>query len=194
MFTRQLLAASLITLAAAGASAQNYVGIGLGISHNYDLGCVAGSVCERGANSSGKITLGHLFDTQPGMSGEFSHGVELMVFRAAEAQAGFRTSTGLVAGNGLAQGYGVTYAPQVSFGDLAIKGRAGLAYVKGSVNYVGNGSSDDMKLTPTVGLGGSYSLAKNFALTLDYDRLPVRFSSAEKSNLDLWSAGVSYKF
>ncbi len=193
-FVAAAVTAAVFALAGTSASAQNYVGLNVGISHNYDLNCVTGAACDRGANSTGKLTFGHLFDAEPAMGGTFANGIELMGFRAAEAKAGFRTAAGLVSGNGVASGYGLSYAPQLNLGDLALKGRVGVAYVKGSVNYAGGGASDDSSFVPTVGAGASYALNKTVALSLDYDRVPTRFSGTEKANVNMWSVGLSYKF
>ena len=196
MLNRHVISAAVLALVSVAASAQNYVGASVGISHNYDLDCVAGATCDRSANSTGKITLGHEFGTTPLWGGDFGGAVEFMGFRAAEAKAGFKNGTGtLAAGSGLSTGLGAAYAMHLAYGDFAVKTRLGVAYTKGTVDYAFGGSDSNSSWVPYVGVGASYALNKNVTLDLDWDRLPTRFrDNTDKVNLNMLSLGATYKF
>jgi hypothetical protein len=198
MLNRHTLSAAALALVSFAASAQNYVGATVGISHNYDMDCVAGASCDRGANSSGKVVIGHEFGSTPLWGGDFGGAVEFMGYRAAEAKAGFNNGNGnanLVAGSGYSTGLGAAYAMHLAYGDFAVKTRLGLAYTKGSVDYLGGGSSSNDSWVPYLGVGASYSLTKNVDLNLDWDRLPTRFrDNTDKVNLNMLSLGATYKF
>ena len=196
MLNRHFISAAVLALVSVAASAQtNYVGASVGISHNYDLDCVSGATCDRGANSTGKITFGREFGSTPLWGGYFSGAVEFMGFRAAEAKAGFNNGTGLVAGSGYTTGLGAAYAMHLAYGDFAVKTKLGVAYTKGSVDYLAGGSSSSSMFVPTFGVGASYALNKNVSLDLDWDRVPTRFrDGTDKINLNMWSLGATYKF
>ena len=195
MLNRQIISAAVLALVSVAASAQNYVGATVGISHNYDLDCVAGATCDRGANSTGKVVIGHEFGNTPLWGGDFGGAVEFMGYRAAEAKAGFQNGTGLVAGSGLSTGLGAAYAMHLAYGDFAVKTRLGVAYTKGSVDYLAGGSDSSTSWAPYVGVGASYALTKSVDLNLDWDRLPTRFrDNTDKANVNMWSLGATYKF
>jgi hypothetical protein len=194
----RIASAAVLALLSFAASAQNYVSGSVGISHNYDMDCVAGASCDRSANSTGKITFGHEFGSTPLWGGDFGGAVEIMGFRAAEAKAGFNNGNGnaaLVAGSGYSTGLAAAYAMHLAYGDFAVKTRLGAAYTKGSVDYLAGGSDSNSSWVPYVGLGASYALTKNVNLDLDWDRLPTRFrDNTDKVNVNMLSLGATYKF
>lgn len=196
------LAAGLALLGSAVASAQGYVGAGVGRGH-VSVDCSGTSSCDT-SSSGAKLYGGYL------VSPEF--GVELGYFDWGKAKA--TTAVVPLAGSGgleLPQvitpiattatlkatgfGLGVAYLPSLS-GDWRAALRAGVAQNKGKVSFEGGGSSKT-STQPYVGLGVGYLLAPNLTLTgeLDFSRVKWNDGTADQTDaLRLLTIGLRFKF
>jgi outer membrane protein W len=62
------------------------------------------------------------------------------------------------------------------------------------VDYV-NGKSDSKNaFTPTLGASVNYDLNQHWVVNVAVDRLPAKFSDTEKANIDVFFAGLAYRF
>ncbi len=189
----RILAAGLITVLAGAASAQTaslskpdyYAGAGLGVYNKYSLRCVTGAACDRTADLGGKVYGGADFG---------SFGVEALAFGLKSAQAGLKNGSGLtVPGSVSMSGVGVVGVMPYALGDLTLKGRLGLGYVRGKASLA-SGVQDDSSVRPLLGLGASYALNKQVSLNADWDRFEAKYNGSGKAHANMLSVGVSYKF
>ncbi len=188
----RLIAASLFAGTALAASAQSlskpepYAGASLGVYNKYKLDCSAGVSCDRTGDWGGRIYGGLDY-------GSFA--VEGVAFGAKSGQGTLRLGNGTATPGSLSMtGAGVQgVLPFLVHGDFSLKGKLGLAYVRGKASIAG-GVQDDSSWRPMGGVGLSYALNKQVSLNADYDTVQAKYNSAGKVRTDMFSLGASYKF
>lgn len=191
------IAASLATLAlSSNAHADTTIGGSWAVRTNSDLNCAVGAPCERASKSSGKIYEAYNFSVTPYNGFSITQSVEGMLYRIGDSKASFNTSSGVKNGIGRSSGAGIYYKVDLGTDEFGVVARIGTNFSRGSVDYVGGGSSSDRSwFAPAGGLGLRYNLNKNWSLTADWDRFPTKYNStASKSKSDMYSLGVAYKF
>ncbi len=180
---------ALVAVAAAGsarAAEDSYVGAGIGLRSHTDLNCAAGASCDRNASGSGKIYFGKdLGDTW---------GAEAFAYRLGKARGTVGSPAGDVAGDTQSEGLGLAATARAKLDDFTLKARLGAAYEHGRTRYAAGGSDSKNSLVPTVGLGVSYALNKQWAVNADWDHIRSKFSSQEKASTNLFTVGASYRF
>jgi hypothetical protein len=183
------LALGLVTAAAGSARAAealNYGGIALGARTHYRLDCATGDGCDRNADASGKVYFGHKLDD--------IFGAEAFAFRLGDARGSIDTGSGRLPGRVRAEGLGVAGTARVNVDAFTFKARLGVAYEHGRTRYDNGGTASKNSLVPVIGLGASYAITPQWALTSDWDRFGGRYNSQQKAGVSLYSVGVAYSF
>jgi outer membrane immunogenic protein len=184
--TRQLATLLLLCAAAGGACAQPYVGGSLSTAVKTESDC--GSQQSNSKDCGFKTRLGAKF-----YGGYlFEHvGVEGMVFGASGSNFSLNKGESRFDGYG---GEGVYLVLPLKGERFMLKGKIGVAYVKGSlVDFDKNKTIDKSSTQLLVGASAGLLLGKHWALNLDWDRIPVKF--ADRSTVaNTVSLGASYSF
>jgi hypothetical protein len=188
---------SLVATAALGlagtASAQSssntttpsaYVGANVGLYNKYSIGCDAGASCDRTAKLGGKIYGGYDFG---------GYGVEALAFGVKSAQGSVRPGATSVPGSVSETGAGVVGVLPYAVGDFTLKGKLGLAYVRGKASYAG-GVSDKSMFTPLVGASVAYPINKTVSLSADWDQFRAKYAADRSVHVNMFSVGLSTKF
>lgn len=202
---KRTLTAGLSLIASVGALAlsgsafagDTTIGGAWAVRTNSDLGCVANAPCERASKTSGKIYGDYSLSVTPYNGFSITQSVEGMLFQVGATKASFNTGSGVKSGNGKSNGAGIFYKVDLGTDDFGVTAKLGTSYARGSVDFIGGGSeSEKAWFMPAGGIGFRVNLNKNWALTADWDRLPVKYSrsSNSKSKNDMYSLGVAYKF
>ena len=193
----QVLITSLAATAALGlagaASAQSsssntapsaYVGANVGLYNKYSIGCDAGTTCDRSAKLGGKIYGGYDFG---------GYGVEALVFGVKSAQGSVRPGATSQPGSVSETGAGVVGVLPYAIGDFTLKGKLGLAYVRGKASYAG-GVADKSMVTPLVGASVAYPINKTVSLSADWDQFRAKYATDRSVHVNMFSVGLSTKF
>ncbi|MDN2711208.1 porin family protein [Janthinobacterium sp. SUN118] len=187
--------APLSAFAAEPAPGPVYMGASYGFRANTDLDCVpAQRDCDKSSKRSGKAYVGYTFDALPFQGGVAVPAIELVGYLGGEVKSGFDTGAGKRAGRGKFTGLGMQGVLAYKFDAFTLSGRAGAAYTQGKVDYPDGGSDKKDKIGLTYGIGTAYALNKNWSLHLDWDRVPVKYSSKQTTKVDMFSLGASYRF
>ena len=183
--------APLHAVAADPAPSPVYMGASYGFRASTDLDCVPGQGdCDKSSKRSGKAYVGYSFDALPFQGGVALPSIELVGYLGGEVKSGFDKR----AGRGKFTGLGMQGVLGYQFDALTLSGRAGVAYTQGKVDYLGGGSDKKDKIGLTYGIGAAYALNKNWSLHLDWDRVPVKYSTRQTGKVDMFSLGASYRF
>ena len=183
--------APLHAVAADPAPSPVYMGASYGFRASTDLDCVPGQGdCDKSSKRSGKAYVGYSFDALPFQGGVALPSVELVGYLGGEVKSGFDKR----AGRGKFTGLGMQGVLGYQFDAFTLSGRAGVAYTQGKVDYLGGGSDKKDKIGLTYGIGAAYALNKNWSLHLDWDRVPVKYSTRQTGKVDMFSLGASYRF
>ncbi|MDM4764780.1 outer membrane beta-barrel protein [Pelomonas sp. SE-A7] len=188
----RLIAATLLAGTAVAASAQStanpvpYAGASVGAYNKYSLDCSAGAACDRTGSWGGRIYGGLDY-------GSFA--IEGVAFGMKGADGTLRANNGQFTGGHLSTtGVGVQgVVPFLVNGDFSLKGKLGLAYVRGKASLPG-GVEDREAWRPMGGLGMSYALNKQVSLNADYDVTQAKYNNVGKARTGMFSLGASYKF
>lgn len=184
--TRQLATLLLLCAAAGGACAQPYVGGSLSAIVKTESDC--GSQQSNSKDCGFKTRLGAKF-----YGGYlFEHvGVEGMVFGASGSNFSVNKGEARFDGYG---GEGVYLVLPLRADRFMLKGKLGLAYVTGRlVNHDSSKTFDKSSTELLVGASAGLLLGKHWALNLDWDRIPVRFTD-RSTVANMVSLGASYSF
>ena len=146
--------------------------------------------CDKSSKRSGKAYVGYSFDALPFQGGVALPSIELVGYLGGEVKSGFDKR----AGRGKFTGLGMQGVLGYQFDAFTLSGRAGVAYTQGKVDYLGGGSDKKDKIGLTYGIGAAYALNKNWSLHLDWDRVPVKYSTRQTGKVDMFSLGASYRF
>lgn len=182
------LVAVVATLASASACAQGYVGAGVGPS-KINVDCTGTITCDK-TDTGYKLYGGFRFPNQLAVEGVY--------FDWGKA-TGTGTIEGLGTGSGevKASGFGIGVAYFVPFAtNWTGVGRLGVAQTKGKTTLTGEGTiSDSFTGTfPYYGLGIAYNFTPNLAVTGEADFSRVKYTDADKANVQLLSVGIRYSF
>ncbi|QPF73214.1 porin family protein [Roseateles sp. DAIF2] len=184
-------------LAAGTASAQPksdllsnvYAGANLGLYNKYDLRCDNGVKCDKTASAGGKVYAGYMFDER--------YGVEAVGFGMKSGVGSIKNKDNSYSpGSVNLRGIGLTGVLAFGEGPFTFKGRLGAAYTKGKSYSAATGRSESKSsLQPLIGAGVSYAFSKEISLNADWDRISGKYNGGNaKTNADMLSVGVSYKF
>ena len=197
-FPAALLALAAIAplhASAADPASPIYMGASYGFRASTGLDCIAGqSDCDKSSKRNGKAYVGYSFDALPFQGGVALPSIELVGYMGGEVKSGFDTGAGKRAGRGKFTGLGIQGVLGYQFDAFTLSGRAGAAYTQGKVDYLGGGSDKKDKIGLTYGIGAAYALNQNWSLHLDWDRVPVKYSSKQTTKVDMFSLGASYRF
>jgi outer membrane autotransporter protein len=203
MCAAALAGAALLASAQARADdvSPGYVGGSIGVNSSYSTTCYNIDGCNDKTNSSGKLYGGYTLNTRTAWgSHKVTDSVELSTFwingQFASANAGmtqYRKKT---------TGLSLSWATEMELGSgFALNSRIGLAFTRtrGEARdslYGDSQSSGDDRIAPTVGLGLSYALNRNWSLRADYDYVPIKTGIGSKGNghVNMWSVGAAYHF
>ena len=168
-----------------------YAGASYGFRASSGLDCVPGQAdCDKSSKRNGKAYVGYSFDALPFQGGVALPSIELVGYLGGEVKSGFDKR----AGRGKFTGLGMQGVLGYQFDAFTLSGRAGVAYTQGKVDYLGGGSDKKDKIGLTYGIGAAYALNKNWSLHLDWDRVPVKYSTRQTGKVDMFSLGASYRF
>lgn len=171
---------------AAAAPAESYVGANLGLYNKYSLDCKDGVKCDKTGKISGKVYAGVNYD---------QFGVEAIAFGINKGEGSVKQAGKDVAGTIKLGGIGAVGVLRLSNNDWTLKGKLGLAYVRGQASYAAGGSESKSSAQPLLGAGVSYALNQNVSLNADWDHVRAKYDKAgSKTNVNMLSLGVSYKF
>lgn len=154
-----------------------YAGAHAGLYSRYELSCDQALACDRSAKLSGKVYGGYAF-------GQF--GFEAMAFQvgAAQGQAGTLRSSGVAL-------LGVL---PLNSGDFTLKGKLGLAYVRGNAQNAG-ASSSKSSVQAVLGSSFAYAISKSVSLNADWDQLRAKTGSeGPRTRVNMFSLGLSVHF
>ena len=172
-----------------------YVGASYGFRASTGLDCIAGqNDCDKSSKRNGKAYVGYSFDALPFQGGVALPSIERVGYMGGEVKSGFDTGAGKRAGRGKFTGLGMQGVLGYQFDAFTWSGRAGVAYTQGKVDYLGGGSDKKDKIGLTYGIGAAYALNQNWSLHLDWDRVPVKYSTRQTTKVDMFSLGASYRF
>jgi len=182
---RTLMALALLA-ACAGfpvAQAQGYLGASAGQSELKE-DCDPGLTCDF-KDTGFKAFGGYMFTPNLGIEGAYVDLGKAKV-SAPGASAELKSS-----------GFGVWGVAVLPIDRFSIFGKAGFAYLDtkltGSVSGFGSGSESESNANPAFGVGAAFDITKEVAVRVEYERFRVEFQG-EKSNVDLFSAGVVFRF
>lgn len=179
--------ALIALLAGSSTFAQPYVGASAGRS-DFQADCAGAASCDT-TDTGYKLYGGYMLNEHLG--------VEAALFDFGKARGsvvlpGSNAVTVEARARGLGL-YGVAALPVDAFSVFA---KAGFAYTQAKVELSGalTGSDDQWKLAPAFGVGASYTFTRHFGARIEWERVRVEFSGAQKEDADLISAGVTYRF
>lgn len=187
MSKRIVVACALATLAGI-ASAQGYVGLGIGQSRA-KLDCTGADTCDR-TDTAYRLYGGYQFNPNLALEGVYYDQGKARV-------TGSDPDLGLVGGDFRGQGvglWGVLAAP-IDAASFHVKFGVVSARIKldASASALGTASASERHTRGAWGLGASYGFAPNWVARLDYERFRVRFMD-EKVSVDLVTLGAQYRF
>jgi len=177
-----------------------YVGANWGVRSNYSIGCTPGEDCSYDSNRGGKVYAGYTLDSRTTLGDhKVTDAVELSAFWINGKY--ITDSAGIFRDRPKTQGLALTFAPQMELGSgLSLNSRVGVAYSRTRFDQHTTGYPDTQSNTFervgfTAGLGLSYAVNRNWSLRMDYDRIPVKYSSpAGNGQINMWSVGAAYHF
>lgn len=165
------------------AQAQGYVGASIGQSELKES-CDAGVTCDF-KDTGYKLFGGYMFSP--------NFGVE-----AAWVDLGKATlSVPGLSAELKSSGFGLWGTAVLPIDSFSLFAKAGFAYLDtkltGTVTGLGSGSESESNANFAFGVGAAYDITKNLAVRVEYERFRIEFQS-EKSDVDLLSAGVLFRF
>jgi opacity protein-like surface antigen len=187
----KILLATLLSALAGVASAQQsqapsaYIGANLGLYNKYNIDCAAGVTCDKTAKSAAKVYGGYNFD-------QFA--IEGMLFTTGKAKGSLRQGSSTVAGSVSDMGVGIYGVLPLSFDAFTLKGKLGAGYVRSKASFAAGGEQSKSSFTPLIGAGVSFAINKQWSINGDWDQIRGKYSSDGKARVNMFSAGVSYKF
>ncbi len=176
-------------LAFAPAQAQQaYVGAGAGLS--------SFQIDTTGATSSDTKDVGYKLYGGAMFGDHF--GVEAALFDLGKASgSGTLPGLGPIGVAAKVRGASLTGVASLPLGDASVFAKAGVAYVRASVDASVGGksaSASESSLQPLVGIGASYAITPQLAARLEWERTRVRYPGESTDYADLVSAGLAWHF
>jgi opacity protein-like surface antigen len=157
--------AAAATLAQANPINPIYVGLGIGEANHY----------TSASGTATKALLGYSFD--PRGDDTVSHAIELSALHSGKNAAAF-------------DAFGLAYKASYNIDALAFNVRLGGVYTDARLD----GAPSKSTFGFTGGFGLSYRVTKNWAVTADWDGLPVRFSPGATQHVNAFTLGAIYHF
>lgn len=189
-FKRALVGSAILASAlfSSAVMAQGYIGASIGQSELKE-DCIAGVTCDF-KDTGFKLFGGYMFTPNLGVEGAY---VDLGKARIATFVPGVGVANGDVKGNGFAL-YGKGVLPLDNF---ALFAKLGFSYLDTelTVSAPGFGSASESESNANFawGLGAAYNFTKNLGVRVEFERFRPEFQG-EKSDVDLLSVGVMYRF
>jgi OOP family OmpA-OmpF porin len=122
-------------------------------------------------------------------------GVEGVAFGTRKAEGTLKLGGKDSKGEVGMSGAGVVGVLPLRLGDVTLKGKLGLAYVRGSANYNIGGSDKANSIAPLAGVGVAYAFNKEISLVADIDFFSGKYNKAgDRAGIGSLSIGASYKF
>lgn len=183
---KKLFAAAILMAASSAALAQAYVVGSVGQS---DFGDCAGAISCDNKDVGFKLLGGYKFNPYIAVEGGY---VNL-------GKANLVVPVGALRANGEIKSSGVTAAVVASapIQDFELFAKLGLVYldtkVDVSVASLGSASVSDNSTDVAFGVGAAYNFNKNVGVRVEFERYRAKFDG-EKGDIDLFSAGLQYRF
>lgn len=182
---RTLIAIAMLAASVgfSAAQAQGYVGASVGQSELKE-DCTGGVTCDY-KDTGFKVFGGYMLMPNFGIEAAY---VDLG--KATETAPGISAQIE-------SSGFGLWAKGVLPIDSFALFAKAGFAYldteVSGSISGLGSASVSESNTNFAWGVGGAYHFTKNLGLRVEYERFRVEFRG-EKSDVDLLSAGIVYRF
>jgi hypothetical protein len=184
--TVAVIAAGVLAIAGSAHAEETYAGAALGARTHYGLDCNGSAVCDRNGNASGKVYLGRTYSPH--------FGAEVMAFSLGKASGSIDGANGRAAGRVRAEGVGAVAVARTQLDAVTFKARLGAAFEHGRTKYADGSSASKNALVPVLGVGASFALNKQWALTADWDLIGGRFNGKEKAGVQMLSVGAAFSF
>jgi opacity protein-like surface antigen len=182
------LALAALLAAAPTQAQQAYVGASAGLSRF--------EVDTAGASSSDTSDVGYKLYGGALFGEHF--GVEAALFDLGKASgSGTLPGFGPVGVSAKVRGASLAGLASLPLGDASVFAKAGVAYVRASVDATVAGqtaSASESSLQPMVGVGASYAITPQVAARIEWERVRVRYPGETAEYADLVSAGLAWRF
>lgn len=157
----------------------SYMGASVGRS-DYDLGCISGYGCDPKDTAFKIFAGGKLYNVL---------GMELAYVNLGRAE--------IAGGQSRAQGANLSLVAGVPLGyNFGVNGKIGTVYgwtrTDASAPFYGTGRESGFGLS--YGVGATYAFTPNTELRVDWDRYRFDFRGAGTRDVDMWSAGLNFRF
>lgn len=184
---------SAASAASYGDTSPIYAGAAVG-RLQYKTFCGPDGRCTVHDNGSGKVYAGFSFaPTSLWAGSELTNSIEAVGYFSGKVA--IRMFPGNEFMDESYRGGGVVYKASLRQTDaLSVHGRVGMARITSKYRFRDLDIADSHKTGVTGGLGLSYAINKNVALTADYDMFKARFGQVEDRNVHLFTVGAAYKF
>lgn len=157
----------------------NYIGATVGRS-DYDLGCVSGYGCDTKDTAFKIFAGGKLYNVL---------GLELGYVNLGRAE--------IAGGHSRAQGANLSLVAGVPVGyNFGVNGKVGTVYgwTRTDASAPGYDTGRESGWGLTYGVGATYAFTPSTELRVDWDRYRFDFRGAGNQDVDLWSAGLNFRF
>lgn len=186
--SKRIVVACVATCLTGLASAQGYVGLGIGESRA-KLDCTGADLCDK-TDTAYRLYGGYEFG--PNLA------VEAVYYDQGKARvSGLDPALGRVDGDFKGQGVGLWGLVGVPVQAAAFYAKLGLVSASIKLNatssVLGSASSSERHTRGAWGLGASYEFAPRWVGRLDFERMRVRFMD-EKVAVELLTLGAHYRF
>lgn len=188
MIRRAITSAVLMSVAfAAHAAPASPLYAGAAFGHaDYRADCWGVESCDD-TPAAARVYMG--LDLNDAADGAVQGSIETTYYRGRRATA---SDSGIDASARI-HGIGLAYKATWHTGALGLSARIGGAYTRSEVEVPGLFSEKDSEFGATYGLGASWRMTDAWALTLDADRVPAKYSDEKRAAI-IYTAGVRYSF
>ncbi len=187
-FTKRIVVACAAAGLAGIASAQGYLGLGVGQSRA-KIDCTGADTCDK-TDTAFRLYGGYQFNPYIAFEGS--------VYDQGKARVtGSDPELGTIGGDFKGQGFGGWAVMSLPVDKASFHAKVGAvsARVKldASVSSLGSASRSERHTRAAWGLGAGYEFAPGWVGRADYERLRLKFLD-EKFNVDLFTLGAHYRF
>lgn len=188
LLSKRILVAFATASLAGIASAQGYVGFGVGQSRA-KLDCAGADICDK-TDTAFRLYGGYQFN--PNLA------LEAVYYDQGKARVtGSDPDLGTIGGDFKGQGVGLwgVFSAPMDAASFHVKLGVVSARIKldATSSALGTASASERHTRGAWGLGASYAFTSNWVARLDYERFRVRFMD-EKVSVDLVTLGAHYRF
>lgn len=172
----------------AGASAQGYLGLGVG-QVRVNIDCSGTITCDK-TDTATKIFGGYMFTPNWGLEGAYYDQGKLH-------QTATDATLGSVSADWRGSGYGLFGVAALPLDAWSVFAKLGIVDSKvkldATSSTAGSASASERHTRYAWGLGGEYLFTKNWVGRLEVEQIGLRFQD-EKRHANLWTVGAVYRF